>query len=234
VPAGDVVLLHAGCHNPTGVDPTTEQWSQIGHVLADRGAVPLLDFAYQGFADGIEADAVGVRTLCGMLDELIVCSSFSKNLGLYNERCGAMTVVARTAEAAAAVMSHVRTCIRANYSNPPAHGGAIATTVLGDADLRSRWEDEVATMRDRINGMRWLFARSLAERSVNLSADGNDFIVRQRGMFSFSGLKKDQVQALRDRYSIYIVGSGRINVAGMTEQNMPYLCDAVAEVSASG
>ena len=234
VPAGDVVLLHAGCHNPTGVDPTPEQWSQIGQVLAECGAVPLMDFAYQGFADGVEADAVGVRTLCDMLDELIVCSSFSKNLGLYNERCGAMTVIAKTADAAAAVMSHVRTCIRTNYSNPPAHGAAIVTTVLGDAELRGLWEEEVATMRDRINGMRRLFARSLADRGVNLSADGNDFIIRQRGMFSFSGLNKDQVQALRDRYAIYLVGSGRINVAGMSEQNMPYLCDAIAEVTASG
>jgi aspartate/tyrosine/aromatic aminotransferase len=227
VPAGDVVLLHGGCHNPTGMDPTVGQWSQIGDLLAERGVMPLVDFAYQGFADGIEEDAAGLRVLCEKVGQLLVSSSFSKNFGLYRERTGALTIVGATAEHAANVLSQMKVVIRANYSNPPAHGGAIVATVLGDRDLRRRWEVEVATMRDRINGMRRLFVDTLAAKGV-----GRDFsfITRQRGMFSFSGLTPEQVAALREKYAIYIVGSGRINVAGMTEATMDRLCEAVASV----
>lgn len=227
IPAGDVVLLHGGCHNPTGIDPTVGQWSDIGEVLAERGVLPFVDFAYQGFADGIEEDAAGLRVLCEKVDELLVSSSFSKNFGLYRERTGALTIVGATAEQASKVMSQVKLVIRANYSNPPAHGGAIVATVLQDAGLRARWEVEVATMRERINGMRRLFVNTLRAKGVDRDFS---FITRQRGMFSFSGLTKGQVDALRERYAIYMVGSGRINVAGMTEDNMDRLCEAVASV----
>ena len=225
IPAGDVVLLHACCHNPTGVDPTVEQWEQIADVLNERGIVPLVDFAYQGLGSGLDEDAAGLRTLVGKLREVFIASSFSKNFGLYNERVGAMTVVADTADAASAVMSHVKLCIRTNYSNPPAHGGQAVTTVLQDAKLRKQWTEEVTTMRNRINGMRKLFVETLKAKG----APGDfSFITKQRGMFSFSGLTKDQVQTLRDNHAIYIVGSGRINVAGMTEANMDALCEAIA------
>ena len=227
VPGGDVVLLHGCCHNPTGVDPTADQWKQIAGVVSERGILPLVDFAYQGFAVGIQEDAAGLLKLCQPGCELLVCSSFSKNFGLYNERVGALTVVAGSQQAAGAVMSHVKSCIRCNYSNPPAHGAAIVTTVLGDAALRSQWEGEVTQMRDRINTMRKLFVETLAAKGVK---GDHSFITRQCGMFSFSGLNKGQVQALRDKHSIYIVGSGRINVAGMTESNMGVLCDAIAGV----
>ncbi len=231
VEANDVVLLHGCCHNPSGVDPTPEQWRQIGDVLAERQAIPLLDFAYQGFAIGLEEDAGGIHALCERLPELIICSSFSKNFGLYSERVGAMTVIAATADEAKAVQSQVKSLIRANYSNPPVHGSAIVTTVLGDAELSNRWQEELAQMRERIASMRQLFARELDARGVQLSPAGNDFIAAQNGMFSFSGLGPEQVAALRNEHSIYIVGSGRINVAGMTRGNMPRLCDAIAAVS---
>ena len=230
VGAGDVVLLHGCCHNPSGVDPTPEQWAQIGEVLAERQALPLVDFAYQGFATGIREDAGGVHALCERLPELIVCSSFSKNFGLYNERVGALTVVAASTENALAVQSQVKSLVRANYSNPPVHGSAIVTTVLGDAGLREQWRRELGEMRERIHAMRRLFARELDARGVELSATGNDFVTAQNGMFSFSGLRREQVARLRDEHAIYIVGSGRLNVAGMTESNMAKLCDAIAAV----
>ena len=227
IPAGDVVLLHGCCHNPTGADPTVAQWEQLGDLLAERGITPLVDFAYQGLGDGIDADAAGVRALAAKVDELFVCTSFSKNFGLYNERTGALTVVCKNTDHAAAVASQVKVTIRTNYSNPPAHGAAIVTTVLDDADLRAKWEEEVADMRQRINGMRQLFV----EKMHALKPDHDfGFIVDQRGMFSFSGLTKQQVETLKTKDSIYIVGSGRINVAGMTESNMDALCEAITRV----
>ncbi|MDH3583316.1 MAG: aspartate/tyrosine/aromatic aminotransferase [Phycisphaerae bacterium] len=227
VPAGDVVLLHGCCHNPTGIDPKLEQWDRVGEVLAERRLVALVDFAYQGFADGVEEDAAGLRRLSDRVDELIVCSSFSKNFGLYNERTGALTLVTGDRETAGRVISQVKVCIRRNYSNPPAHGGAIVSTILADADLRARWETEVAGMRDRINGMRQLFVQTLAAKGVDRDFS---FIVDQRGMFSFSGLSPEQVDTLRQDHSIYIVRSGRINVAGMNESNADALCGAIASV----
>ena len=227
IPAGDAVLLHACCHNPTGVDLSPEQWTEVGKVLAARKVLPIVDFAYQGFADGLEQDAAGLRALAKVAREYMVCSSYSKNFGLYRERTGALTVVADTADAAQAVLSHVKVVVRRNYSNPPSHGGAIVVTVLQDAELRQQWEGEVTAMRNRINGMRRLFADTLKTKGARRDFS---FITKQRGMFSFSGLNKDQVQRLRNEYSIYIVGSGRINVAGMTEANMPRLCEAIVSV----
>lgn len=231
VPAGDVVLIHGGCHNPTGVDPTPEQFAAVGKLLAGRGALPLLDFAYQGFAIGLEQDAAGLRALSETVEEFLVCSSFSKNFGLYNERVGALTIVTGSEQVTRTVLSQAKLTVRRNYSNPPAHGAAIVTTVFNDAELRPQWESELAGMRDRINGTRRLFADKLTARGVSLMPGGNEFVTRQRGMFSMSGLNKDHVAALREQFSIYIVGSGRINVAGMTEQNMDYLCDAIAKLT---
>jgi len=227
IPAGDVALLHACCHNPTGIDPTVEQWSQIGDVLCRRGVLPLVDFAYQGLAEGLEEDAAGLRALCKKVDELFVSSSFSKNFGLYRERTGALTIIGTTAAQTQTVMSQMKLVIRANYSNPPSHGGAIVMTVLQDPKLRAKWVTEVAEIRDRINGMRRLFVDTLKAKGV---ARDFSFIIKQRGMFSFSGLTKEQVDKLREKYAIYIVGSGRINVAGMTEANMGRLCEAIASV----
>jgi aspartate/tyrosine/aromatic aminotransferase len=227
IPSGDVLLLHACCHNPTGIDPTPDEWTKLADVIQARRILPLLDFAYQGFADGIEEDAVGLRALCRPGAELIVCSSFSKNFGLYCERVGALSVVAADKKAADAVQSQVKVCIRSNYSNPPAHGGELVVAVLGDAELEKLWRNEVAQMRGRINGMRRLFVDTLKAKGV---PGDYSFITRQRGMFSFSGLKPEQVETLKRKYAIYIVGSGRVNVAGITEQNVGPLCEAIADV----
>lgn len=227
IPAGDVVLLHACCHNPTGGDLTVEQWRQIADVVAERKLLPLIDFAYQGFAAGLQEDAAGLLAMCRPGVELLVASSFSKNFGLYNERIGALTLVAANEAAAQVSLSHIKQAIRANFSSPPAHGAAIVTTVLRDPTLRAQWEQEVTEMRDRINTMRHLFVETLNEKGV---ARDFSFIAQQRGMFSFSGLNPDQVKALREKHAIYIVGSGRISVAGMTEDNMDYLCSAIADV----
>lgn len=226
-PAGDVVLLHGCCHNPTGVDPTTEQWQKLSDIAAKAGWLPFFDFAYQGLGDGLDKDAEAVRTFADAGLDMLVASSFSKNFGLYCQRVGALTLVASSPDAAKAAQSHVKKCIRANYSNPPAHGGRLVLTVLSDPELRRMWEQDVKNMRDRINTMRRLFVDTLKSKGVTQDFS---FLKAQKGMFSFSGLTKDQVDALRQRYSIYIVASGRINVAGMTETNMDRLCSAIAEV----
>jgi aspartate/tyrosine/aromatic aminotransferase len=227
MPAGDVIMLHGCCHNPTGIDPTPAQWNKLADLIYGRGLLPFLDFAYQGFADGIDEDAAGLNALTRAGKELIVCSSFSKNFGLYCERVGALTIVAKDKAAADIVQSQIKVCIRSNYSNPPAHGAELVTTVLGDAALRKQWEQELAGMRDRINGMRALLVKTLKEKGV---PGDYSFITRQRGMFSFSGLTPQHVEALKQKYAIYIVGSGRINVAGITEQNVGPLCEAIADV----
>ena len=230
IPAGDVVLLHACCHNPTGADLTADQWRETAAIVRERRLVPLLDFAYQGFADGLDEDAAGLRALASPGQELFVCSSFSKNFGLYCERVGALTVVAADADRAKAVQSQIKRSIRANYSNPPAHGGAIVREILADQQLRLQWVDEVAAMRDRINGMRKLLVDKLREHGV----PGEwDFMTRQRGMFSYSGLTANQVDELRAAHSIYIVRSGRINVAGITPDNVDRLCEAIGKVIGS-
>ena len=178
IPAGDVVLLHGCCHNPSGMDPDAAQWQAIAKVVRERGLLPLLDFAYQGFADGIEEDATGLRSFCTAGCELLVCSSFSKNFGLYCERTGAMTLVGADADATAKAFSHVKKSIRSNYSNPPAHGAAIVSTILNDAELRAQWVNELATMRDRINGMRQLFVDTLKAKGVDqdFSQAPSDFL----------------------------------------------------------
>jgi aspartate/tyrosine/aromatic aminotransferase len=227
VPTGEFVLLHGCCHNPTGMDPTTEQWKAIADVAAKQGWIPVIDFAYQGLADGIREDAAGLSQFLSAGQELMICSSFSKNFGLYNERVGALTVVGESQAAAEKALSHLKVVIRTNYSNPPAHGSQIVVTVLNDAELRTLWEGEVQAMRDRIAGMRQLFVDTLKAKGVKQDFS---FLTTQKGMFSFSGLTKEHVAKLRDTYAVYIVGSGRINVAGMTESNMDALCTAIASV----
>ncbi len=227
VPAGDAVCLHAACHNPTGIDPTLEQWRALADVVTDRALLPLVDFAYQGFGDGLAEDAAGLRELSRSGCEMLVASSFSKNFGLYCERVGALSAVAATSDAAEVVMSQLKVCVRTNYSNPPFHGGAIVTTILQDAELRQVWEQEVTEMRNRINGVRSLFADTISRKT---SARDFSFVKQQRGMFSQTGLSPEQVESLRQKYGIYIVRDGRVNVAGMTEESMDRLCDAIVSV----
>ncbi len=225
--SGDVVLLHGCCHNPTGIDPTDAEWEELAKLCANKGLLPLFDFAYQGFAKGVEEDASGLRTFAQYCPELLVASSFSKNFGLYNERVGAFTLVAKDPEVSVTAFSQVKAIIRSIYSNPPAHGAAVVTYILNDDALRTEWEQEVQEMRARIQEMRTLFVTTLKEQGVD--ADFS-FIERQNGMFSFSGLSKEQVNRLKDEFAIYIVGSGRISVAGMTKDNMLPLCKGIAAV----
>ncbi len=193
--AGDVVLFHGCCHNPTGIDPTSEQWTELAELACTKGWLPLFDFAYQGFARGLEEDAQGLRIFAARHKELLVASSYSKNFGLYNERVGALTLVAASASTADTSFSQVKYAIRANYSNPPAHGAAVVATILSNDALRAIWQQELTDMRQRIQRMRQLFVNTLAEKGA-----GRDFsfIIRQNGMFSFSGLTKDQVIRLRE------------------------------------
>ncbi|MFA0082737.1 amino acid aminotransferase [Vibrio breoganii] len=225
--AGDIVLLHGCCHNPTGIDPTADEWQALAKLAADKKLIPLFDFAYQGFAKGVEEDAAGLRAFAEQNSEILVASSFSKNFGLYNERVGAFTLVAANAEVAQTAFSQVKGIIRSIYSNPPAHGSAVVTHILNNAELRKEWEAEVKEMRDRIQEMRTLFVETLKAQGVSRDFS---FIERQNGMFSFSGLTKDQVTRLKDEFAIYIVGSGRISVAGMTKDNMLPLCKGIAAV----
>ncbi len=225
--AGDVVLFHGCCHNPTGIDPTAAQWEALAKLSLEKGWLPLFDFAYQGFARGLEEDAEGLRIFSASHQELIVCSSYSKNFGLYNERVGAFTLVAADAAVADTAFSQVKATIRANYSNPPSHGAAVVATILSDSALRALWEQELADMRQRIQRMRQLFVNTLREKG----AKGDfGFIISQNGMFSFSGLTKDQVVRLREEFGVYAVNSGRVNVAGMTPDNMSPLCEAIVAV----
>ncbi|AHY06677.1 amino acid aminotransferase [Serratia plymuthica] len=225
--AGDVVLFHGCCHNPTGIDPTAEQWAQLAELSVANGWLPLFDFAYQGFAKGLEEDAQGLRIFAAKHQELIVASSYSKNFGLYNERVGACTIVAADAETADRAFSQVKAAIRANYSNPPSHGAAVVATILGDDALRALWEQELTDMRQRIHRMRQLFVNTLQEKGAEQDFS---FIINQNGMFSFSGLSKEQVLRLREEFGVYAVNSGRVNVAGMTPDNMAPLCEAIVAV----
>lgn len=227
VPSGDVVLLHGCCHNPTGVDPSPAQWHEIAALLGSRDVVPLVDFAYQGLGRGITEDAESLSILAGSCPEMIVCNSFSKNFGLYNERVGALSVICSEKSVAEAVSSRLKAVIRATWSNPPVHGAHIVTTVLGDPELRSRWEDEVRSMRDRIRSMRRLLVEALEERGVTRDVR---YLVEQQGMFAYSGLDVEQARRLRDEFAVYVLDSGRMNVAGITTENLDRLADALAAV----
>ncbi len=227
IPSGDFVVLHGCCHNPTGADPMVEQWKIIAELLATNGVIPIVDFAYQGFAKGSEADRAGLLEIAKACQELVVCSSYSKNFGLYKERVGAVSFVGKDAETAQKIFSQVKICIRTNYSNPPAHGSAIVSTILGDAELKAQWTAELTEMRERISGMRKLFVDTLS----GLKPDADfGFIQDQIGMFSYSGLTSEQVASLKADHGIYVVGDGRINVAGMTKNNMSALCKGIAAV----
>ena len=227
LPAHTIVVLHACCHNPTGVDPDAEQWTDVIHTLQQRGLVPFLDIAYQGFADGLDADATVVRRFVETGMPVFVSNSFSKSFSLYGERVGALSVVASSSEEAARALSQLKRIVRTNYSNPPTHGGKIVAAVLANAELRRLWEQELAQMRNRIRVMR----RQLVER-VQAHAPGFDFgfVTQQRGMFSYSGLSKEAVARLREQFSVYAVDSGRICVAALNSHNVDYVAEAIARV----
>jgi aspartate aminotransferase len=224
--AGDVVLLHGCCHNPCGVDLSQQQWLAVAALAQRNGFTPFVDFAYQGLGDGLEEDAFGLRQLVTAVPEVIVAASCSKNLGLYRERTGAVVFITGDSERAQAVQSQATVAARRIYSMPPAHGALLAGRVFTDATLGRLWRDELAQMCDRINQLRRLLVDSLG------AATGQDFafIQQQKGMFSFLGLTPEQVLELREKYSVYMVGSSRINVAGINKRNIDYFAESVARV----
>jgi aromatic-amino-acid transaminase len=227
MPAGSIVLLHACCHNPTGADLTADQWTEVIAVVTQRGLVPFLDMAYQGFGDGIAEDGQVVRRFAEAGGPLFVSNSFSKSFSLYGERVGALSIVSATAEESARVLSQLKRVIRTNYSNPPVHGGQVVATVLATPELRAMWENELAGMRVRIREMR----QALVEQ-LKVKAPGRDFdfVKQQRGMFSYSGLTKAQVERLRNEFSIYAVDTGRICVAALNSRNIDNVINAIAAV----
>lgn len=224
--SGQAILLHAVCHNPTGCDLDESQWEQLFAFIRDKKLIPIFDFAYQGFAVDIESDASPIRKFCESNDA-IICQSFSKNFGLYSERAGTITAVGKNAEVAESLLSQIKRVIRTMYSNPPRHGASVVQTVLASEELRSVWEGELKHIRERINQLRTTFVATLDELTPE-----HDFsyINRQRGMFSYSGLSKQQVARLREEFSIYIVGSGRINIAGICDATNRTICEAIAKV----
>ena len=229
LPAGSVVLLHACCHNPTGVDLSRAQWDQLIPVLMERRLIPYLDLAYQGFGDGIEADAHAARALADAGASFFVANSFSKSMSVYGERCGALSVVCPDARQADAVLGQLKFDVRRNYSSPPIHAGQIVAHVLDDADLRPMWEAELAAMRERILAMRKALHGVI---SAKVPGRNFDYFLTQRGMFSYTGLSAGQVDRLREQYAVYLVRSGRMCVAGLNEGNVERTAQAMAEVLA--
>lgn len=223
----DVVLFHACCHNPSGMDFTTEQWDKVVALTRDQGFTPLIDMAYQGFGDGVDIDAYGVRQMAAAVDNMILCSSCSKNFGLYRERIGSCSVIAKDANTANIAQSVLLYVVRCLYSMPPAHGAAIVETILGSKELTQEWLDELKVMRDRINGNRAILVDKLKANGVNRDFS---FIARQKGMFSFLGVNPEQVARLQKEFSIYMVGSSRISIAGISEDNVDYLAQSIAKV----
>lgn len=227
IPSGSIVVLHACCHNPTGVDLTAEQWTKVIAVVKQRDLVPFLDIAYQGFGSGIDVDGLAVRQFTEAGLPVLVSNSFSKSFSLYGERVGALSVVTQSAEEAARVLSQIKRLVRTNYSNPPSHGGHVIAKILITPELRAQWEKELGGMRDRIKKMRELLVEKIHAR-----APGTDFnfILRQNGMFSYSGLTKAQVVRMRDEFGVYALESGRVCCAALNMGNIEYSADAIAAV----
>ena len=227
IPSGSPILLHACCHNPTGLDPTPADWKELSTAIKTQGLLPVFDFAYQGFGRGIDEDATAVRHFLADGHQMLVANSYSKNFGLYGERIGGFYVVTADAGTTERVKSQVMRIIRANYSNPPLHGSRIIAAVLASDALREEWENELAVMRERISGMR----KALAE---GLNAGGSSvdfsFMYKQNGMFSYSGLSKDAVDRLREEFAIYMPTNGRLNVAGLSPKNLDYVVEAILAV----
>ena len=225
VPAGDLVLLHACCHNPSGLDPSEDEWRAIADVILERELVPFIDMAYQGFSRSLDDDAFVVRHLAGRVPEMIVSNSCSKNFGLYRDRVGSLSVLSADTATRDIVHSQVNSIVRTIYSVPPDHGAVVVSTILHDPELKAAWRVELAEMRGRLREMRVLLNDALQDR-----VPGRDFshLVRAKGMFCFLGVSEDQVNRLKKDYGVYMVGSSRINTAGITAKNVMYLADAIA------
>ena len=224
---GDLVLLHGCCHNPSGADLSKEQWQQVSGLILEKNLVPFIDIAYQGLGDGLEEDAYGLRLMADTVPEMIVASSCSKNFGIYRERTGTVIVISNSAQRAKISSSQLFSTIRAHYSMPPAHGAAIVETILSSSTLNAQWLAELKIMRERLTNSR----RALVDGIKASGADRDfEFINAEKGMFSFLSISSEQVDQLRDQYSIYVAGSSRINIAGIASHNVEYVANAIAEV----
>mgnify|MGYP001824121037 FL=1 len=225
MPRGDLVLLHACCHNPSGMDPTEDEWRAIADVIVERDLVPFVDMAYQGFAESLSEDAFIVRHLADRVPEMLVANSCSKNFGLYRDRVGSLSFLAPDQATRDIVYSQVNNVVRTIYSVPPDHGAVVVATILGDKELKAAWRIELAEMRGRLREM-----RVLLNDALEVKAPDHDFshLVRARGMFCFLGISEDQVKRLKKEFGVYMVGSSRINTAGITAHNVEYLADAIA------
>ncbi len=224
---GSIVALHACCHNPTGVDLSSEQWRELASIFKTHELIAMVDLAYQGFGTGVDADGAAVRLFAEQGLTFFVASSFSKSFSLYGERVGALTIVTKSSDEAARVLSQLKRVIRTNYSNPPTHGGSVVAAVLNDTKLRALWEEELAEMRNRIKAMRRGLVDGLKSRKVKRDFS---FVLEQNGMFSYSGLTAAQVDRLRNEFGIYAISTGRICVAALNSKNLDYVCDAIAAV----
>ena len=227
--AGDLVLLHGCCHNPTGANLTPEQWVQVAEILEKTGAVPFVDIAYQGFGDGLDEDAYGVRYLASRMPELIIAASCSKNFGVYRDRVGLLMAITPDAASHGQAQSTLAFLNRQNYSFPPDHGAKVVQTILDDADLRTDWQNELEDVRLGMLGLRQQLADELRQRT---NSDRFDFIAKHRGMFSRTGLSPDQVLALREQHGVYMIGDSRMNVAGLNAETVPLLAAAMVDVGA--
>ncbi len=227
LPAGSIIVLHACCHNPTGADLSEAQWCEVIKVIQERGLVPFIDMAYQGFADGISEDALALNLFVASGLQFFVSTSYSKSFSLYGERVGALSVITASKDESARVLSQIKRMIRSNYSNPPIHGGAIVAAVLGSPELRQMWEAELVVMRERIKTMR----SSLADK-LNAKGVGQDFsfVIKQRGMFSYTGLSAEQVARMQSEYGVYAVNTGRVCIAALNTKNIDYVAEAIAAV----
>ncbi|QLE97817.1 aromatic amino acid transaminase [Neptunomonas phycophila] len=224
---GDIVLLHGCCHNPCGADLNQQQWQTIADLLLRKNLIPFIDIAYQGLGDGLDEDAYGLRLLANQLPEMIIASSCSKNFGLYRERTGAVMVISASADASKVTASNLMNVIRSNYSMPPAHGASIVETILDDSSLTQMWKQELNDVCVRINDMRARLSQQIAATGCQTDFS---FIPKQKGMFSFLGVTPEQVHQLRDDYSIYMVDSSRISIAGLNPHNIDYVAEAISSV----
>ena len=227
IPQGDILLLHACCHNPTGVDPDESQWRAVADIIVERELLPFIDMAYQGFATDLDSDAFIVRHLAERVEEMVVCTSCSKNFGLYRDRVGALYILTANEATRDVVQSQANNFVRTLYSMPPDHGAAVVATILGDDQLHKEWLAELDEMRSRLQDM-----RALLNDALGTAAPSHDFshLVRANGMFSFLGISAEQVEALKRDHGVYMVGSSRINVAGITAENVDHLAESIASV----